>query len=150
MICSKLHFEKFIIPEKMKNLRNVSEDWKLNSAQVLFWFVLFFPSLPSLYDFFFFLRTQSLPLWNFPFGWINIKEVGIENYPPQKYLSVQLGFIVLYIQLCGKWAARNFQSIFQLLDFPISVTHTLRSKWGKSWNLKANELNYTVQNVNPV
>ena len=53
MICGKLHFEKFIIPEKMKNLRNVSEDWKLNSAQVLFWFVLFFPSLPSLYDFFF-------------------------------------------------------------------------------------------------
>lgn len=51
MICGKLYFEKFILPEEMKNLRNVSEDRKLNSAQVLFWFVLLLPSLPSFYDF---------------------------------------------------------------------------------------------------
>lgn len=51
-----------------------------------------------------FFRMQSLPLWNFPFGWINTKEVGTWNYPPQKCLSAQAVVSAQCSRLCGEWA----------------------------------------------
>lgn len=131
---SSSHYQK---NEKFEECLRGSET-KQCSSIILVCFTL---SLTALIIWF--LRMQSLPWWNFPFGWINTKEVGTENHPPQKYLSAQLVFVAVCVQLYGEWA---IPIDFWLSGFPVcSVTQTLRSRQGRSRNLRASELNILLK-----